>query len=119
MKNLMKALALVLAIGSTIQAIQVYAQERVVLSIDEAEYKLTRLIELKRELDFNRGYSSLTENEQPISNEFPTIKNEEDFKEAFAIQALRYMQAIGGEAVLKKVLQKTEFASFEGHDPGV
>src|SRR5690606_19075983 len=105
MKNLMKALALVLAIASTVQAIQVYAQERVVLSIDEAEYKLTRLIELKRELDFNRDNSGLIGTEQSISSEFPTIKTEEDFKEAFATQALRYIQAIGGESVLKKVLQ--------------
>lgn len=119
MKNLMKTLAVALAIGSTVQAIQVYAQEKVVISIDEVEYKLTRLIDLKRQMDAGRELSGLVSTESTLSAEFPNIRTEADFKREFSVNALRYIQAIGGEAALARELTKPEFASFSGHEPGV
>lgn len=119
MKNLMKVLVLVLAIGSTLQAIQVYAQERAMVSIEEEERALSRLIQLKRNSDLSGKSLDVYGNEGDLVMEFPNIKTEEDFKEAFAIHALRYLQSIGGEEAFKKVLQQKEFARFHGGEPGI
>lgn len=119
MKNLMKGLVLALAIGSTLQAIQVYAQERVTVSIEEEERTLSRLIQLKRNSDLSGKTLDVYGNETDLLAEFPNIKTEDDFKEAFATHALRYLQSIGGEEAFKKVLQQKVFARFHGSEPGI
>lgn len=119
MKNFMKVLVLALAVGSTLQAIQVYAQERAMVSIEEEERALSLLIQLKRNSDLNGKTLELYKSENDLSVEFPNIKTEEDFKEAFATHALRYLQSIGGEEAFKKILQQKEFARFNGSEPGI
>ena len=119
MKNLMRTLAIVLAIGAAFQAIQVYAQQKAVISIDEVEYNLTRLMQLKHEIEPSRESAALTNSETLLSREFPNIKTEADFKEAFSTNVLRYIQAIGGQEAFKKILTQPEFAEFSEHEPGV
>lgn len=119
MKNLMKVLVLALAIGSTLQAIQVYAQERVVVSIEEEERTLSRLIQLKRNADLSGKTLDVYGSETDLITEFPNIKTEDDFKEAFVTHALRYLQSIGGEEAFKKVLQQKEFSRFQRGEPGI
>lgn len=120
MKNLLKTLAIVLAIGATVQAIQVYAQEKEVISIDEVEYNLTRLIELKHEMDANRSETGFVNRETTPDSDFPNIKTDADFKETFSTNVLRYIQVIGGQEAFKKVLSRPEFADVvSGHDPGI
>jgi hypothetical protein len=117
MKNLARSLAIVLAVGAMIQTVCVYALENTIISLEEEEATIISLIEFKRRTD---SYGeSFQDASYELRNDFPNIKTEEDFKEAFAEHALRYLHAIGGEKSLKRVLGKEEYQRLTGDGPGI
>ena len=50
MKKTLQALALILAIGATVQTIKAYAQEVASFSAEEEQHKITQLMELRKEM---------------------------------------------------------------------
>lgn len=118
MKKTIQALALVLAIGATIQTLKVYASESGFFSIEEEEDKMSKLIDLRKEIA--SGGDTALSGDTLLSEEFPQITNSENLKEAIARQALRYIQAIGAEDALVKVINQPEFQSLRGRgEPGI
>ena len=77
-----------------------------------------KLIELRKEVTATGeaipfAYTALSE-------EFPQITNQEQLNEAIARQALRYLQAIGAEDALIKVIKQPEFQSLRSRgEPGI
>lgn len=73
MRKIMKFLALILALGATIRTIKVYAFDSQVSSLatEEAEYKITRLMELRKEIEL-RGETAFLD--PSVQSEFPEIK---------------------------------------------
>lgn len=118
MKNTIQILALVLAIGATVQTIRAYADETGFFSVEVEEYRMSKLIELRKEVTATGdtipfAYTTLSE-------EFPQITNQEQLNEAIARQALRYLQAIGAEDALIKVIKQPEFLSLRSRgEPGI
>lgn len=118
MKNILRTLAVTLAIGATFQVVISYAAEIEKISAEEEEVKLSRLMELRREV-IRSG------DQQPmelvnLQDEFPQIKNTEDYKREVVRHTLRYLQSIGAEKILKKEIQKPEFQVFRFADqPGI
>ena len=118
MKKTIQVLALVLAIGATVQTIRAYASETGFFSVEVEEQKMTKLIELRKEVSTTGdavpfSYTSLSE-------EFPQITNHEQLNEEIARQALRYLQAIGAEDALVKVIKQPEFQSLRNRgEPGI
>lgn len=119
MKNAMKILALVLAIGAVSQTIRAYAQTTVTLNADEEAYQISRLMQLKSQIDSREMALSHSE-AAPIGSEFPNIRTEADFKDEFVTHTLRYIQAIKAEDTFKKMKNRAEFSEmFEHESPGV
>jgi len=50
MKNTMKVLAVVLALGATVQALKAYAADVPAISIEDEEYQIVRLMELRQQV---------------------------------------------------------------------
>ena len=119
MKTLARTLALVLALGATMQALFAYANDVGLISIEEEETKIVQLIELKQQMDTKN--LSIGDIRPELNRDFPQIKTEEDFREAFATHALRYLRAINGEDALRRVLDRPEFSSIRRSDgePGI
>lgn len=118
MKKTIQILALVLAISATVQTIRAYADETGFFSVEVEEYRMSKLIELRKEVTATGdtipfAYTALSE-------EFPQITNQEQLNEAIARQALRYLQAIGAEDALIKVIKQPEFLSLRSRgEPGI
>lgn len=118
MKKTMKVLALVLALGATVQTLRAYAIETGFFSADEEEHKITQLMELRKEIDV-KG-ESFDPKISSVNAEFPEVTSKEELNEAIARHALRYLQAIGAEDALIRVIQKPEFQSLREHgEPGI
>lgn len=118
MKKTMQVLAVILAIGATAQTLRAYAYQTGIFSIEEEESKMSLLIELRKELSEKRETSIASETS--VSAEFSHIKNPEQLNEAVARQALRYIQAIGAEDALIRVIRQPEFQSLREHaEPGI
>jgi hypothetical protein len=55
-----------------------------------------------------------------LSEEFPQITNHEQLNEEIARQALRYLQAIGAQEALIKVIKRPEFQLLRDRiEPGI
>lgn len=118
MKKTLQAIALILAIGATVQTIKAYAQEVVSFSAEEEQHKITQLMELRKEMA-DKGPNFVPE-ESALSSEFPEITNQEQLNEAIARQALRYIQAIDAEDALVRVIRQPEFQTFiDRAEPGI
>jgi len=118
MKNVLRTLAVIFAIGATFQVVFSYAAEVERISAEEEEAKLSRLMELRRDimpLNDQRPMELLN-----LQDEFPQIKNTEDYKREVVRHTLRYFKSIGAEKTLNKEIQKPEFEAFRGSDqPGI
>lgn len=99
MKKTIKALALVLALGATVQAIKAYAQEVPQISIEDEEYAIARLMELRQQTQL-QGQSFSPD--RSVSAEFPDIKSETDLKLTLVKHVIRYVFALGAQADLVK-----------------
>lgn len=118
MKKTIQALALILAIGATFQTLRAYASESGFFSIEEEEYKMSKLIDLRKEVASSGDTAPLSE--ALLNEEFPQVTNREQLNEAIARQALRYIQAIGAEDALIKVIKQPEFQSLRSRgEPGI
>ncbi len=117
MKNLARSLAIVLAVGAMIQTVCVYALESTIISLEEEETAIISLIEIKRRADSNG--ESFQDASYELRKDFPNIKTEEDFEEAFANHALRYLQAIGGDKALNRIFVKEKYQRLTGDGPGI
>lgn len=118
MKKTIQVLALVLAIGATVQTIRAYASETGFFSVEVEEHKMTKLIELRKEVATNGD--TIPFSYMGLSEEFPQITNHEQLNEEIARQALRYLQAIGAEDALIKVIKQPEFQSLRNRgEPGI
>lgn len=118
MKKTIQALALVLAIGATVQTLKAYALDTGLISADEEEYKITQLMELRKEIEF-KG-ETFVSTESNVGSEFPEIKGKEELNEAVVRHTLRYLQAIGAEKALIRVIQQPEFQSLRhSGEPGI
>jgi hypothetical protein len=118
MKKTIQVLALVLAIGATVQTIRAYSSETGYFSVEVEEYKLTKLIELRKEVDATGESAPFTFTR--LSEEFPQITNHEQLNEEIARQALRYLQAIGAQEALIKVIKRPEFQPlWDRIEPGI
>lgn len=118
MKNVLRTLAVILAIGATFQVVFSYAAEVERISAEEEEAKLSRLMELRREVmpsNDQRPMELLN-----LQDEFPQIKNTEDYKREVVRHTLRYLKSIGAEKTLNKEIQKPEFKVFSlKSEPGI
>ncbi len=117
MKKILQAIALILAIGATFQTIKAYAQEVASVSAEEEQYKITQLMELRKEMA-DKGPSFVPE-ESALSSEFPEITNQEQLNEAYILHTLQYIKAIGAEKSFLDILKRPEVMRFIGSEPGI
>ena len=80
MKKTIQLLALVLAIGATVQTIRAYASETGFFSVEVEEHKMTKLIELRKEVAATGEAVPFTYT--GLSEEFPQITNHEQIGRA-------------------------------------
>lgn len=122
MKKTIQVLALLLAIGATIQTIKVYALEPQIGSLvtDEAEYRITRLMELRKEIEL-RGETVLLD--PSVQSEFPEIKKGSDLKESLGQHMMRYMDSMCAGATLSRIVNSAQPNSLTtqscGGSPGI
>lgn len=102
MKKTMKILALVLALGATVQALKAYAVEAQVFSVEEEEYKIVRLMEMRKQVS-TQG-TALTP-DADFSVEFPNVKSSTDVNVSLVKHLVRYIFAIGAEGSLFEYLK--------------
>lgn len=107
MKKTIQALALILAIGATIQTIKAYAFDTEVLSAEEEGRKVVLLIELRHQTIQEQSFTP----DPNIAVEFPTIKSEADLKVSLVKHVIRYIFAIGAEGDLIQYLKSSEVQS--------
>lgn len=118
----MKVLALLLALGATIQTIKVYAFDSQVSSLttEEEEYKITRLMELRKEVEL-RGETALLD--PSVQSEFPEIKNSIDLKESLGHHMMKYMDSMCAAATMSKIVNSFQTKSITtqscGGQPGI
>lgn len=105
MKKTIQVLALVLAIGATIQSLKVYAFEVQAISIEEEEYKVMRLMEMRKQVSLQGG-NLVTDNS--FSAEFPEVKDHSDINVSLVKHLVRYIFAIGAEKSLFDFLKGSE-----------
>ena len=105
MKKKMKIIALVLAFGATVQALKAYAVEAQVFSVEEEEYKVERLMEMRKQISVQGN--ALTVNAD-FSAEFPNVKNSTDLNVSLVKHLVRYIFAIGAEKSLFDYLKGEE-----------
>lgn len=118
MRNILRTLAITLAIGATFQVVISYAAEVERVSVEEEEAKLSRLMELRREIIHSKDLQQFSV--LNFQDEFPQIKNTEDYKREVVRHSLRYLQSIGAEKTLSKEIQKPEFKAFiVESEPGI
>lgn len=117
MKTMLRLLSILLAVGALSQTIYSYAQDAEPLSIEVEEAAIVKLITMKQKMD-TQGFT--LEEVQTEETNAPQIRTEDEFKEAFARHALRYIQAIGGEDALIKIIKMPEFTGIrERSEPGI
>ncbi len=102
MKKTMKIIALVLAFGATVQALKAYAIEAQVFSAEEEEYKVVRLMEMRKQLTV-QGLTSTVDAD--FSAEFPNVKSSSDLNVSLVKHLVRYIFAIGAEGSLFEYLK--------------
>ncbi|MEZ4872651.1 MAG: hypothetical protein R2827_10545 [Bdellovibrionales bacterium] len=117
MKKTLQAIALILAIGATVQTIKAYAQEVVSFSAEEEQHKITQLMELRKEMA-DKGPNFVPE-ESVLSSEFPEITNQEQLNEAYILHTLQYIKAISAENTFLDILKRPEVMRFIGSEPGI
>lgn len=120
MKTMLRLLSIFLAVGALSQTIYSYAQDSEPLSIEAIEVEeaaIVKLITMKQKMD-TQGFTLDEVQTEEINA--PQIRTEDEFKEAFARHALRYIQAIGGEDALIKIIKMPEFTGIrERSEPGI
>lgn len=97
MKKKMKIIALVLAFGATVQALKAYAVEAQVFSVEEEEYKVERLMEMRKQIAVQGNALTV---DADFSAEFPNVKNNTDLNVSLVKHLVRYIFAIGAEKSL-------------------
>ena len=124
MKKTIQTLALILAIGATVQTLKAYAFEAQTISVEEEEYKVMRLMEMRKQVPL-QSESFITDNS--FSAEFPEVKDRTDINVNLVKHLVRYVFAIGAEKSLFDFLKGSEvqaacaasaFASCGGQ-PGI
>lgn len=124
MKKTIQVLALVLAFGATVQALKAYAVEAQVFSVEEEEYKIVRLMEMRKQISIQGN--ALT-SDVDLSAEFPNVKNSTDVNVNLVKHLVRYIFAIGAEESLFDYLKGADVqaacaaAKFArcGGEPGI
>lgn len=117
MKNLMRCIAIVLAIGAMAQTVGVYALEEVKYSLGKDGQAIIKLIEFRQRVS-DRG-ESIEEASIELASDFPEIKTDDDFKNVFSELVIRYSKAIGMEKVLYQMVNKKELKRMTGDGPGI
>lgn len=117
MKNLMKCLAIVLAIGAMAQTVGVYALEEVNYSIEKDGEAIIRLIEFRQRVTAHG--ESIEEASIELAKDFPEIKTDDDFKHAFGELVVRYSKAIGMENILYQMVNRNHQKGMTGSEPGI
>jgi hypothetical protein len=107
MKKTLQALAILLALGAAAQSVKAYAVELGLVSAEEQEYKIIRLMDLRKEME-SEG-KSFTPRESEVSLEFPEVTKKSEYNEELVKQYLRYIKAIEADNAFKKVIQMPEF----------
>jgi hypothetical protein len=116
MKNMLRVLSIILAVGAILQTFYSYAEQVKEPSINDHEEAIIKLIEIKRNMDAQGITSDDTLNEP----DFPLIKTEEQFKDAFAIHTLEYIKAINAQEALLKNVKKGNLKTHKiGGEPGI
>lgn len=123
MKKKMKMIALVLAFGATVQALKAYAVEAQVFSVEEEEYKVERLMEMRKQITVQGNALTV---DADFSAEFPNVKSNTDLNVSLVKHLVRYIFAIGAEKSLFEYLKGEDvqaacasaFASCGGN-PGI
>lgn len=122
MRKTMKALALFLALGATSQTIKVYAFDSQVSSLttENEEYKITRLMEFRKEIEL-RGETVLLD--PSVQSEFPEIKKSSDLKESLAHHMMKYMDSMCAAATMSRIVNSFQTKSLTtqscGGQPGI
>ncbi|HLE12957.1 MAG: hypothetical protein A2504_12995 [Bdellovibrionales bacterium RIFOXYD12_FULL_39_22] len=118
MKNLLRVMAVLLAVGSMAQAVCNFNKSLSVINpvlVEDEANLLTQLIELKKQSDLTGIPFSDIQTEAGM----PEIKSNDDFKEQFLQHTLKYLQTIkGGENTVQKVLKQQELQP-KGCGPGI
>ncbi|OQW47618.1 MAG: hypothetical protein A4S09_15000 [Proteobacteria bacterium SG_bin7] len=117
MKKTIKALAIVLALGATLQAIKAYTSETPQLSASVERQKVVELMELRQEIEA-KGEMFVPQ-ESALSAKFPEIKNLEDLNEVFIMHTLRYIKAVGADKTLIRIIQQPSVSRFIREEPGI
>jgi len=117
MKKSLQAIALILAMGATAQALMAYHQDDVLFSAEEEQYKIMQLMELRKEM-IDKGPRFILK-ESELSAEFSEITNPEELNDAYILHTLQYVKAIGAENALGKILKRPEFTHMIGNEPGI
>lgn len=117
MKKTLQVIALILAIGAAVQTIKAYADEEVSFSAEVEQFKITQLMELRKEMT-DKG-SSFVPKESALSSEFPEITNQEQLNEAYILHTLQYIKAIGAEKTFVDTLKRPEVVRLLGAEPGI
>lgn len=117
MKKTLQAIALILAIGATVQTFKAYAQDVGLFSAEEEEYKITQLLELRKEMA-DKAETFVSE-ESVLGSEFPEITNQEKLNEAFIMHTLQYIKAVGAEESFNQILKRPEIMRLMRSEPGI
>lgn len=102
MKKKMKIIALVLAFGATVQALKAYAVEAQVFSVEEEEYKVERLMEMRKQITVQGNALTV---DADFSAEFSNVKSSTDLNVSLVKHLVRYIFAIGAEKSLFEYLK--------------
>lgn len=105
MKKTMKLLALILALGATLQAFTAYADELQVFSLKDEEHKVSQLMEMRKKLSSN---PTVLSSKNRFSEEFPDIQTRKDLDAKLAKHLVRYVFALGAEGALFEYLNSDD-----------
>jgi len=105
MKKTIQIFALVLAIGATVQTLKAYAFEAQTISVEEEEYKVMRLMEIRKQISL-QGENLVTND--VLSADFPEIRSHADVNVSLVKHLVRYIFAIGAEKSLFDFLKSSE-----------
>lgn len=117
MKKTLQLLAFVLALAATAQTLKAYANDVGLFSVEEEEYKITQLMELRKEMT-DKAETFVSE-ESVLGSEFPEITNQEKLNEAFIMHTLQYIKAVGAEESFNQILKRPEVMRLLRSEPGI
>jgi len=109
MKRFMRVITVVLALAALVQTVYVYAVDCNNAEIKKEEQSIKKLLELKELV--KEGSESFADIAGENQNEFPIIKDENEFQAALISHMLKYLEAVGGKEAQKKFLEGGQFVT--------